>query len=72
MEETKVLNQTIYNFSKKVEIVQTVIIGLIAFLVPTFLAQLIRSYIWCTKCYCNTFTNNCRLYCKYSTYYFSY
>ena len=42
MERENVLNKTIYNFSEKIDIIQTIIIGLIAFLVPTFLAQLIN------------------------------
>lgn len=42
MEKENVLNKTIYNFSDKIDIIQTIIIGLIAFLVPTFLAQLIN------------------------------
>lgn len=36
-----VLNKTIYKFSEKAEIIQTIIIALIALLVPTFLAKLI-------------------------------
>lgn len=39
MEKENILNTTIYNFSKKIDIMQTMIIGFIAFLVPTFLAQ---------------------------------
>lgn len=42
MERENVLNKTIYKFSERIEAIQTVIIGLIAFLVPTFLAQLIN------------------------------
>ena len=42
MEEENVLNKTIYQFSEKIDIIQTIIIGLIAFLVPTFLAQMIN------------------------------
>lgn len=42
MEKENTINKTIYNFSQKAEIVQTIVIGLIAFLVPTFLAQLIN------------------------------
>ncbi len=38
-----ILKQTIKDFSKVNEIIQTIIIALIAFLVPTFLAQLIKS-----------------------------
>lgn len=37
-----VLNKTIYKFSEKVELIQTIIIALIALLVPTFLAKLIN------------------------------
>ena len=32
-----------YDFSKKADLIQAIIIGLIAFLVPTFLAQLINA-----------------------------
>ena len=42
MEKESVLNKTMYDFSKKADLIQAVIIGLIAFLVPTFLAQLIN------------------------------
>ncbi len=42
MEKENTLNKTIYNFSEKADTIQTIIIGLIAFLVPTFLAQLIH------------------------------
>ncbi len=42
MEKENVLNKTIYNFSEKIDLMQTILIGLIAFLVPTFLAQLIN------------------------------
>lgn len=42
MEKESVLNKTIYNFSEKIDVIQTIIIALIAFLAPTFLAQLIH------------------------------
>lgn len=42
MERENVLNKTVYQFSEKIDIIQTIIIGLIAFSVPTFLAQLIN------------------------------
>ena len=42
MEKESVLNKTMYDFSKKADLIQAIIIGLIAFLVPTFLAQLIN------------------------------
>ena len=38
-----ILNKTIYKFSEKLEIIQTVVIAAIAFLVPTFLAKLITT-----------------------------
>ena len=38
-----ILKSTVRDFSKANEITQTVIIGLIAFLVPTFLAQLLKT-----------------------------
>ena len=37
-----ILKQTVKDYSKINEIIQTIIIALIAFLVPTFLAQLIN------------------------------
>lgn len=43
MEKENTLNRTIYNFKRKVDILQTIILGLIAFLVPTFLAQLMKA-----------------------------
>lgn len=43
MEKENTLDQRIYNFSEKIDWMQTIIIGLIAFLVPTFLAQLIHT-----------------------------
>ena len=43
MEKENTLNRTIYNFKGTTEMIQTIIIGLIAFLVPTFLAQLIKA-----------------------------
>lgn len=43
MEKESVLNKTMYDFSKKADLIQAIIIGLIAFLVPTFLAQLINA-----------------------------
>lgn len=42
MEKEGILNKVIYNFSERIDIIQTIIIGLIAFLVPTYLAQLIN------------------------------
>ncbi len=42
MEKENILNKSIYDFSQKIEIIQAIIIGLIAFLTPTFLAQLIN------------------------------
>ena len=43
MERENVLDKRIYDFSKKSDIIQTIILGLLAFLVPTFLAQLITT-----------------------------
>lgn len=43
MEKENILDKTIYNFTGKIDRIQTIIIGLIAFLVPTFLAQFINS-----------------------------
>ena len=43
MEKESVLNKTMYDFSKRADLIQAIIIGLIAFLVPTFLAQLINA-----------------------------
>lgn len=42
MEKENTLNKSIYDFSEKMDLIQTIIIGIIAFLVPTFLAQLIQ------------------------------
>ncbi len=42
MEKENTLNKSIYDFSEKIDFIQTWIIGLIAFLVPTFLAQCIQ------------------------------
>ena len=39
MEREGILSRTAYDFSKKIEIIETIIIGLLAFLVPTFLAK---------------------------------
>lgn len=39
-----ILKQTVRDFSKKSEIVQTIIIAFLAFVVPTFLAQLINIF----------------------------
>ena len=41
MEKTGVLSKTAYDFSKKVDVIQTIIIVLLAFLVPTFLGKLL-------------------------------
>ena len=41
MEQEGVLKQTIRDFSKQVDIVQTIILFLVAFLTPTFLGQLL-------------------------------
>ena len=43
MEKENILNKTMYDFSKGIEIMQAIILGLIALLVPTFLAKLIAS-----------------------------
>ena len=42
MERESILNKTVYDFSQKIEILQSIMIGIIAFLVPTFLAQFIQ------------------------------
>ena len=41
MEKTGVLSKTAYDFSKKVDVIQTIVIALLAFLVPTFLGKLL-------------------------------
>ena len=41
MEQEGVINKTIRDFSKQVDIIQTVVLFLIAFLVPTFLGKLL-------------------------------
>lgn len=43
MENGNTLSKTLYRFSEKTEIIQSIVIGLIAFLVPSFLAQLITT-----------------------------
>ncbi len=43
MEKENTINQRIYNFSDKIDKIQAIILGIIAFLVPTFLAQLIKA-----------------------------
>lgn len=43
MENGSVLDKNILQISKKMDILQTIIIGLIAFLVPTFLAKLLQT-----------------------------
>ena len=45
MEKENILNKTMYDFSKGIEIMQAIILGLIALLVPTFLAKLIAKLI---------------------------
>lgn len=42
MEKENTLNKTLYHVSEKVDIMQTISITLIAFFIPTFLAQLIK------------------------------
>ena len=41
MEKEGILSKTAYDFSKKVDVIQTIIIALLAFLVPTFLGKLL-------------------------------
>ena len=41
MEKEGILSKTAYDFSKKVDVIQTIIIALLAFLVPTFLGRLL-------------------------------
>ena len=41
MEKEAVINQKVRDFSKQTDIIQTVVIFLVAFLVPTFLGNLI-------------------------------
>lgn len=43
MENENTLNKTLYNFSEKADFFQAIIIGLIAFLVPSFLAQFLTT-----------------------------
>lgn len=45
MEKENILDKTLYHFKEKIEWIQTIILGLIAFLAPTFLAQLNKT-IW--------------------------
>ena len=48
-----IIKQTARDFSKTSEIIQTVIIALLAFLVPTFLAQLINAIFWAESAIAN-------------------
>ena len=41
MENESIMNKTVINFSKKVDVIQTILIFLISLLVPTFLGELI-------------------------------
>ena len=41
MENDLIMSQTAYDFSKKEDAIQTTIIALLAFLVPTFLARIL-------------------------------
>ena len=41
MENEGILSKTAYDFSKKVDTIQTIIIALLALLVPTFLGKLL-------------------------------
>lgn len=43
MEKENTINQSIYQFTRKIETIQAILLGAIAFLVPTFLAQLIKA-----------------------------
>lgn len=43
MEKTEILSKTAYDFSKREDTIQTLIIALIAFLVPTFLGRILSS-----------------------------
>ena len=42
MENQKVMERSVYDFSKKSEIIQTVLIWILALVVPTFLGSLIK------------------------------
>ncbi len=43
MEEETVINQRVHDFSKSIDIIQTILIYLIALLVPTFLGELLKN-----------------------------
>ncbi len=43
MEKEGILSRTAYDFSKKVDVIQTIIIALLALLVPTFLGKLLST-----------------------------
>ena len=57
MENENTLNKTLYRFSEKFDLIQTIIIGLLAFLVPSFLAQLIKTIFGAD----NIITNNSQI-----------
>ena len=57
MENENTLNKTLYRFSEKFDLIQTLIIGLLAFLVPSFLAQLIKTIFGAD----NIITNNSQI-----------
>lgn len=43
MEKETVINQRVHDFSKSIDIIQTILIYLIALLVPTFLGELLKN-----------------------------
>lgn len=43
MENEGIINQRVHDFSKKVDLVQTIIIYLVALLVPTFLGEMLKA-----------------------------
>lgn len=47
MKKEFVLNQSVCDFSRGIDIAQTILIYLVALFVPTFLGNDIKSSIWC-------------------------
>lgn len=62
----EVINKRIKDFSKTIDIIQTILFFLIALLVPTFLGNLIKIVFGAGSVVTRKFTINSRLSCKYS------
>jgi hypothetical protein len=49
MEKEGIINKRLYDFSKAIDVMQTILLFLIAFLVPTFLGQVLKSIFGATS-----------------------